>query len=85
MNQNVIKEKIKRKLNSGSGCYHAVQNLLSSRLLSKIRLFKTISLSAVLYGCETLSLKLREEDRLRVFENKALRRIFGPRRDEVKG
>jgi hypothetical protein len=42
-------------------------------------------LPAVLYGCEILPLALREENRLRVFENRVLRRIFGPRRDEVKG
>jgi hypothetical protein len=68
--------------------FHAVQNLLSSRLLSrnvKIKIYKTIILPFVLYGCETLSLTLREEHRLRVFENRALGRIFGPKRDEVKG
>jgi hypothetical protein len=61
---------------------------LSSRLLSKnlkIRIYKTIILPVVLYGCETLSLTLREEYRLRVFENRVLRRIFGPKRDEVTG
>jgi hypothetical protein len=66
----------------------AVQNLLSSRLLSrnvKIKIYKTIILPVVLYGCETLSLTLREEHRLRVFENTMLRRIFGPKRDEVTG
>jgi hypothetical protein len=65
-----------------------VQNLLSSRLLSKnlkIRIWKTIILSVVLYGCETWSLTLREEHRLRVFESRVLRRIFGPKRDEVTG
>jgi hypothetical protein len=65
-----------------------VQNLLSSRLLSKnikIRIYKTIILPVVLYGCETLSLTLREEHRLRVFENRVLTRIFGPERDEVTG
>jgi hypothetical protein len=63
-----------------------VQNLLSSRLLSKnikIRIYKTIILPVVLYGCETWSLTLREEHGLRVFENRVLRRIFGPKRDEV--
>jgi hypothetical protein len=50
-----------------------------------IRIYKTIILPVVLYGCETWSLTLREEHRLRVFENRALRRIFGPKRDEVKG
>jgi hypothetical protein len=65
-----------------------VQNLLSSRLLSKnikIRIYKTIILPVVLYGCETWSLTLREEHRLRVFENRELRRIFGPKKDEVTG
>jgi hypothetical protein len=61
--------------------------LLSSRLLFKnikIRIYKTIILPMVLYGCETWSLTLREELTLRVFENRVLRRIFGPKRDEVK-
>ena len=61
---------------------------MSSRLLSrnlKIKIYRTIILPVVLYGCETWSLRLREEHRLRVFENRVLRRIFGPRRDEVTG
>src|SRR5215469_1555364 len=61
---------------------------LSSRLLSrnvKINIYRTIILPVVLYGCETLSLTLREERRLRVFENRVLRRVFGPKRDEVTG
>ena len=65
-----------------------MQNLLSSRLHSKnlnIKIYRTIILSVVLYGCETRSLTLREERKLRVFENMVLRRIFGPRRDEVTG
>jgi len=65
-----------------------VQNLLSSRLLSKnlkIKIYRTIVLPVVLYGCETWSLTLREERNLRVFENMLLSRIFGPRRDEVTG
>jgi hypothetical protein len=55
-NQNLIQEEIKRRLKSGNACYHSVQNLLSSRLLSKnikIRIYKTIILPVVLYGCET--------------------------------
>jgi hypothetical protein len=79
-NQNFIKEDIKRRLNSGNACYQSVQNLLSSRLLSKnlkIRIYKTIILPVVLYGCETWSLTLREEHRLSVFENRVLRRVFG--------
>jgi hypothetical protein len=61
---------------------------LSSLLLSrnvKLKINKTIILSVVLYGCDTLSLTLREEHRLRVFENRVLRRIFRPTRDEVTG
>jgi len=49
----------------------------------KIKIYRTIILPVVLYGCETWSLMLREEPRLRVFENRVLRRIFGPKRDEV--
>jgi hypothetical protein len=55
-NQNLIQEEIKRRLNSGNACYHSVQNLLSSCLLSKnlkIRIYRTIILPVVLYGCET--------------------------------
>ena len=63
-------------------------NLLSSSLLSKnlkIKIYRTLILPVVLYGCETWSLTLREEHRLRVFENRVLRRIFGPKRDGVTG
>jgi hypothetical protein len=65
-----------------------VQNISSSRLLSKnlkIKIYRNIILPIVLYGCGTWSLTLREERKLRVFKNKVLRRIFGPRRDEVTG
>jgi hypothetical protein len=51
----------------------------------KVKIYKTIILPVVLYGCETWSLTLREEHRLRVFENRVLRRVFGPKRDEVTG
>jgi hypothetical protein len=51
----------------------------------KVKIYKTIILPVVLYGCETWSLTLREEHRLRVFENRVLRRIFVPKRDEVTG
>ena len=69
-NQNSIREEIKSRLKSGNACYHSVQNLLSSRLLSKnlkIKICRTIILPVVLYGCENLSLTLKEEHRLRVF------------------
>ena len=68
---------------SRNACYHSVQNLLSSGLLSKnleIKSYRTIILPVVLNGCETWSLTLREERRLRVFENRVLRKITGPRR-----
>jgi hypothetical protein len=51
----------------------------------KVKIYKTIILPVVLYGCETWSLTLRAKHRLRVFENRVLRRIFGPKRDEVTG
>ena len=65
-----------------------MQNRLSSSLLSKnlkIKIYRTVILLVVLYGCETWSLTLREERRLRAFENRVLRRVFGPKRDEVTG
>ena len=73
---------------SRNACYHSVQNFVSSSLLFKnikIKMHRAIILPVVLYGCETWSLILREERRLRVFETRVLRRIFGPKRDEVTG
>jgi len=64
-----------------------VQNLLSSSLLSKnlkIKIYRTIILPVVVYVCETRSLTLREERMLRVFENRMLRRIFGPKREWIQ-
>jgi hypothetical protein len=87
-NQNLIQEEIKRRLNCGNACYHSVQNLLPSHLLSinvKIRIYKTIILPMVLHLCESWSLTLREDHRLRVFESRLLRRIFGSKRGELKG
>jgi len=87
--QNSIQEEIKSRLKLGNACYHSVQNLLSSRSLSqKLKdqdIYRTIILPVILYGCETWSLTLREERRLRVFENRVLRRVFGPKREEVTG
>ena len=74
----------RKKLRAGNAWYHSVQNLLSSRLLSKnlkIKICRTIILPVVLYGCETWLVTLREERRLRVFDNRVLRRVFGPKRD----
>jgi len=86
INQNSIQEEIKSRLRLGNACYHSVQNLLSSSLLSKnlkIKIYRSIILTVVLYGCETWSLILREERRLREFENRVLRGIFGPKRDDL--
>jgi hypothetical protein len=82
-NQNCIHKEIKTRLNLGNVCYHSVQILPSCFLYKnlKIKVYKTVILSGVLYGCETWSLTLREEDRLRVSENRVLRRIFGPMRE----
>ena len=87
-NQNAIQEEIKSRLRSGNACYHSVQNLSSSTLLSKnlkTKICRTIIFPVVLYGCETWSLTLWEPKRVRVFENMVLRRILGPRRDGVMG
>jgi len=87
-NKNSLQEEIKSRLKLGNACYYSVQSLLSSSLLSKklkIKIYQTIILPVVLYGCETWLLTLREERRLRVFENRVLRRVFGPKRDEVTG
>jgi hypothetical protein len=84
-NPNLYHEEIKRILNSGSTCFHSAQNPLSSRLLSKnikIRIYKTIILPVVLYGCEIWSLTFKWGHRLKVFENRVL---FYPKRDEVVG
>ncbi|KAJ4428541.1 hypothetical protein ANN_24585 [Periplaneta americana] len=87
-NINDTREEIKRRINMVNACYYLVEKLLSSSLLSKnlkVRIYKTVILPVVLYGCETWTLTLREEQRLRVFENKVLRKIFGAKRDEVTG
>ncbi|KAJ4431147.1 hypothetical protein ANN_19742 [Periplaneta americana] len=87
-NINDTREEIKRRMNMGNACYYSVEKLLSSSLLSKnlkVRIYKTVILPVLLYGCETWTLTLREEHRLRLFENKVLRKIFGAKRDEVTG
>ena len=83
-----IQEEIKSRLKSGNACYHLVQNILSSSLLSKnlkIKIYRNIILRVILCGCGTWSLILREKRRLRVFENRGLGRIFGSEKDEVTG
>jgi hypothetical protein len=84
-NQNDIHDEIKSRLNSENACYYSVQNVFSSRLISKnlkIKMYKTVILPVVLYGYKTWSLTLGEEQRLRVSENRVLRKIFGHRREE---
>ena len=64
------------------------EKILSSRLLSKklkVKTYKTVIPPVVLYGCETWTLTLKEEHRLRMFENKVLRKIFGTKKDEIAG
>ena len=77
--KNSIQEEIKSRLKVGNACYYPVQNLLSSSLLSKnlkIKIYRTIILPVVLYGCENWLLTLREERRLRLFEKRVLRRVL---------
>jgi len=85
-NQNYIQEENNSRLKSGNACYLSVHNILSSSLVTKnikVEVYRTIILPIVLYGCETWSITLREECSLRVFENWVLRKIFGPKRDEI--
>ena len=86
-NQNT-QEEIKSRLKSGNACYHLVQNRLSSSLVtknSKIKIYRTTILPVILYGFQTWSLILRKEPRLRLSENRMLRRMYGPKRDGVTG
>jgi len=89
-NQNSIQEEIKYRLISGNACYLSVLNVSSSSFLSTniyiyiyIKTYRNIILPVVLYGCETWSLMLREERRLRVFEDRVMRRMFEPKRAQV--
>jgi hypothetical protein len=77
-NQNLIQERIKKRLNSGNACYYSVQNLLSLRLFTniQIRIYTTIILPVVLYGCDTWPLILREENTLSVTEQAAEEHIW---------
>jgi len=86
--QNSIQEEIKSRLKPGNACCHSVQHILSFSFQSKnfkINIYRTIILPVVVYGCETWSLTLRKERRLRVLENRVLRRIYEPQGDEVTG
>jgi hypothetical protein len=81
-NQHLIDEEIKMRLNSNNACYHSVQNILSSRVPSRV--YKSIILAVALYGCETWSLTLRDGHRLRVFGHRVLR-IFGSKGEKLTG
>ena len=86
--QNSTQEDNYSTLQSGNACCHLAKNLLSSSLLPqiiKIKTLRTVILSFILYGYENWSLILKEENLLRVIQNKVLRRIFGPERDKVTG
>jgi len=82
--QNCIHLEIKSTLNSGNASYHSVQSFVFLPPL-KIKLYRIAILPVVLYGCETSTFTPRKEHRLRVFENRVLRKIFGPTREEVEG
>jgi hypothetical protein len=87
-NQTFIHSEITIRLKSGNACYRSVQNLLCSILLFKnlqIKIYRNEVWPVVLYGCETWSITLRDERRLRVFENRVLMGIFGAKRDEMTG
>jgi hypothetical protein len=87
INKKCIEEEIKSILDLCNACQCSVSNTLSFRLLSKnikFRMCRPIILILVLYGCETLSLTLIKEKRLRLFEKRVLRRIFGPK-DKIIG
>jgi hypothetical protein len=82
----LMQEVIKSRLEQGNACCHSAQRIMFSSLLSKniqIKTYRSIILPVVLYECETWSLTSREECRMRMFENKVLRRIFGLKRDEI--
>ena len=87
-NTNNICEEIKWRINMGNSCYYSCEKILSACLLFKklkVNTYKTIILPVAFYDCETWSLTLREEHRLRVFKNKVLRKILGAKRDGITG
>jgi hypothetical protein len=86
MNLTSLEEEFRSRLKSGNTCYHLVQNLLSSSCINeKIQTYRNLLLPVVVYECVFWSLMLREECRLRVFVNRVLGRIFGPKVDAVTG
>ena len=84
---NDIREHINRRINMGNACYYSLEKSLSSHLRSKklkVNTYKIIILPIMLYGRETWSLTAREEYRLRVFDNKVLRKILGLRKKKLQ-
>ena len=86
-NKSCIQEEIKSRLDAGNACYNWAQNLMSSSLLSKYKDkdIQSCNFACCFVWCETWPLTLREARRLRMFQNRVLRKIFGPKRDEVTG
>jgi len=81
--KNEVTEEIKSRLVSGNACFYSVQKLLTSRLISrKLKIYRTVILPVILYGCES-STTLADEHKLRVFENNVLIKIYGPKRVEM--
>ena len=83
-NSDDLREENKFRINMRKACYYSLEKILLCRQLSKklnVNTYKTIIVPVVLYGCEIWCLTLREEHRLRVFENTVLRKIFGAKRD----
>ncbi|KAJ4433336.1 hypothetical protein ANN_15595 [Periplaneta americana] len=86
-NINNTREEIKRRINMENACYYSVEKFSSSSLLSKnlkVRIYKTVTIPVLLYGCDSWTLTLREEQRLRMCENKVLRKIFGAKRMKLQ-
>ena len=86
--KNEVTEEIKSRLVSGNACFYSVQKLLTSRLISrklKLKIYRTVILPVILYCCKSWSTTLADEHKLRVFENRVLGKIYGPKRDEMTG
>jgi len=82
--KNGVTEEIKIRLVSGNACFYSLPSQLISRKL-KLKIYRTVILPVILYGCESWSRTLSDEHKLRVFENKVLRKIYGPKRGATTG
>lgn len=79
---------IKARIQAGSRCLHSIHNILTSRSISqalKLRLYKTLILLVILYGCQCWSTRKQELNKLTIFERRCLRKIFGPVKDNITG